>query len=107
LRSATFLLSGALAGLAGTVMVMAYGTVQPGEGLAITLKALISAVIGGIGSVPGAFMGAVIVAGIETLWSGAFDIVYRDMVIYSLLVAFLVLRPGGLLQRAAPSPREY
>lgn len=107
LRSATFLLSGACAGLAGTVMVMAYGTVHPGEGLAITLKALISALIGGIGSVPGAFMGAVIVAGIETLWSGAFDIVYRDVMIYSLLVAFLVLRPGGLLQRAAPSPREF
>ncbi|MCJ8141593.1 branched-chain amino acid ABC transporter permease [Ancylobacter sp. A5.8] len=107
LRGFTFALAGACAGLAGTVMVLAYGTVQPGDGLAVTLKALISAVIGGIGSVPGAFVGAAVVAGIEALWSGSFNIVYRDVVIYSLLAAFLVLRPGGLLQRAAPSPREF
>ncbi|MBS7546168.1 branched-chain amino acid ABC transporter permease [Ancylobacter oerskovii] len=107
LRSGTFLIAGAAAGLAGTVSVIAYGTVQPGEGLTITLKALISAIIGGIGSVPGAFLGAVIVAGVEIVWSAAFDIVYRDLVIYALLAAFLVLRPGGLLNNAAPRPREF
>jgi len=106
LRAATFLLSGAAAGLAGSIVVLAYGTISPGDGLAITLKALISAVIGGIGSVPGAFVGAALVAGVEIVWSSAFDIVYRDVVIYALLVGFLVLRPGGLLNRAAPSPRE-
>ncbi|MCB4770165.1 branched-chain amino acid ABC transporter permease [Ancylobacter sp. Lp-2] len=107
LRDGTFLIAGAAAGLAGAVSVIAYGTVQPGEGLAITLKALISAIIGGIGSVPGAFLGAVIVAGVEIVWSAAFDIAYRDLVIYVLLVAFLVLRPGGLLNNAAPRPREF
>lgn len=107
LRTVTFLVSGASAGLAGTVVVIAYGTITPGDGLSITLKALISAVIGGIGSVPGAFLGAAIVAGVETVWSSSFDIAYRDVVIYSLLAAFLVLRPGGLLNRAAPSPREF
>lgn len=107
LRAATFIVSGAAAGLAGTIVVLAYGTISPGDGLAITLKALISAVIGGIGSVPGAFLGAALVAGVETVWSSAFDIVYRDVVIYLLLVGFLVLRPGGLLNRAAPSPREF
>ena len=107
LKAATFLASGATAGLAGTVVVIAYGTITPGDGLSITLKALISAVIGGIGSVPGAFLGAIIVAGVETMWSASFDIAYRDVVIYSLLAAFLVLRPGGLLNRAAPSPREF
>lgn len=107
LRSATFLVSGAAAGLAGTIVVLAYGTISPGDGLAITLKALISAVIGGIGSVPGAFLGAALVAGVETVWSSAFDIAYRDVVTYSLLAAFLILRPGGLFNRAAPSPREF
>ena len=107
LRTATFLISGATAGLAGTVVVIAYGTITPGDGLSITLKALISAVIGGIGSVPGAFLGAALVAVVETVWSSSFEIVYRDVVIYSLLAAFLVLRPGGLLNRAAPSPREF
>ena len=107
LRSGTFVIAGAAAGLAGAVSVVAYGTVQPGEGLAITLKALISAIIGGIGSVPGAFLGAVIVAGVEIVWSASFDIVYRDLVIYALLAAFLVLRPGGLLNNAAPRVREF
>lgn len=88
-------------------MVVAYGTITPGDGLSMTLKALISAIIGGIGSVPGALLGAVLVAGVEIVWSSAFDIAYRDVVIYSLLVAVLILRPGGLLQRAAPSPREF
>ncbi|TSJ61582.1 branched-chain amino acid ABC transporter permease [Starkeya sp. 3C] len=103
----TFALAGACAGLAGAAMVIAYGTISPGDGLAITLKALISAIIGGIGSVPGAFLGAALVAGVEIVWSSAFDIAYRDVVIYSLLAAFLLLRPGGLLNRAAASPREF
>ncbi|CAA0091165.1 Uncharacterised protein [Starkeya nomas] len=107
LVGATFALAGACAGLAGAAMVIAYGTISPGDGLAITLKALISAIIGGIGSVPGAFLGAALVAGVEIVWSSAFDIAYRDVVIYSLLAAFLVLRPGGLLNRAAASPREF
>jgi branched-chain amino acid transport system permease protein len=107
LLATTFVLSGAAAGLAGTVAVIAYGTIEPGAGISIGLKALISAVIGGIGSIPGAFLGAILVAGVETLWSSAINIVYRDVAIYSLLVAFLVLRPGGLLNRAAPTPREF
>ncbi len=107
LLASTFVLSGAAAGLAGTVAVIAYGTIEPGAGISIGLKALISAVIGGIGSIPGAFIGAILVAGVETLWSSAINIVYRDVAIYSLLVAFLVLRPGGLLNRAAPTPREF
>ncbi|QJP12682.1 branched-chain amino acid ABC transporter permease [Starkeya sp. ORNL1] len=107
LLASTFVLSGAAAGLAGTVAVVAYGTIEPGAGISIGLKALISAVIGGIGSIPGAFIGAIVVAGVETLWSSAINIVYRDVAIYSLLVAFLVLRPGGLLNRAAPTPREF
>ncbi len=107
LRAQVFLLAGAAAGLAGGVTVIAFGTIAPGDGLSITLKALISAVIGGIGSVPGAFLGAALVALVEIGWSSSFDIAYRDVVIYVLLAAFLILRPGGLLQRAAPTPREF
>lgn len=107
LVGATFALAGGCAGLAGAALVVAYGTITPGDGLSMTLKALISAIIGGIGSVPGALLGAALVAGVEIVWSSAFDIAYRDVVIYCLLVAVLILRPGGLLQRAAPSPREF
>ncbi|WP_428030073.1 branched-chain amino acid ABC transporter permease [Ancylobacter sp.] len=107
LAGTTFALAGSCAGLAGVALVVAYGTITPGDGLSMTLKALISAIIGGIGSVPGALLGAALVAGVEIVWSSAFDIAYRDVVIYSLLAAVLILRPGGLLQRAAPSPREF
>ncbi|TCK28224.1 branched-subunit amino acid ABC-type transport system permease component [Ancylobacter aquaticus] len=103
----TFALAGSCAGLAGVAMVVAYGTITPGDGLSMTLKALISAIIGGIGSVPGALLGAALVASVEIVWSSAFDIAYRDVVIYSLLAAVLILRPEGLLQRAAASPREF
>ncbi|MDQ0345891.1 branched-subunit amino acid ABC-type transport system permease component [Ancylobacter vacuolatus] len=107
LVGATFALAGGCAGLAGVAMVVAYGTITPGDGMSMTLKALISAIIGGIGSVPGALLGAALVACVEIVWSSAFDIGYRDAVIYSLLAAVLVLRPGGLFQRAALSPREF
>lgn len=107
LVGATFALAGGCAGLAGVALVVAYGTITPGDGLSMTLKALISAIIGGIGSVPGALLGAALVAGVEIVWSSVFDIAYRDVVIYSLLAAVLLLRPGGLLQRAAASPREF
>lgn len=107
LVGATFALAGGCAGLAGVAIVVAYGTITPGDGLSLTLKALISAIIGGIGSVPGALLGAALVAGVEIVWSSAFDIAYRDVVIYSLLAAVLILRPGGLVQRAALSPREF
>ncbi|HSI39624.1 MAG TPA: branched-chain amino acid ABC transporter permease [Xanthobacteraceae bacterium] len=106
LLGATFLVSGACAGLAGAITVIGYGTVTPGEGLGLTLKALVAAVIGGLGSIPGAFLGAVIVAGVETLWSATFNFVYRDTVTYCLLAIVLVLRPGGLLGQAVPTPRE-
>ncbi|MFK8251414.1 branched-chain amino acid ABC transporter permease [Ancylobacter terrae] len=108
LLAGSFLLAGAAAGLAGAMVVVAYGTITPGDGLAIGLKALVAAIIGGIGSVRGAFIGAVIVAAVETGWSMSFDIAYRDVVIYTLLVLALVLRPGGLPGGAgAPSPREF
>ncbi|WP_029356168.1 branched-chain amino acid ABC transporter permease [Bosea sp. 117] len=102
LLAGTFLLSGATAGLAGTMVVLSYGTIEAGAGIGIALKALICCLIGGIGSIPGAFLGAILLAGIETLWSATFNIVYRDVVIYSLLVAVLVLRPA----RSSLPPRE-
>ena len=106
LMGATFVLAGLLAGLAGWVIAVYYGNISFSMGGMLGLKALVAAVVGGIGSVPGAFLGGVLVALIEATWSAYFDIVQRDIVMYSLLIVVFVLRPGGLLGFAGPRPRE-
>lgn len=99
----TCALSGGLCGLAGAMLVVSYGSVASGLGLPLTLKALAAAVLGGLGSVGGAALGGIAVAALEMLWSSAFDIAYRDVVMYALLIVALVARPDGLLGAA---PRE-
>jgi len=97
-----FALSGALAGLAGASMTAAFGAVGYGLSATLTLKALAAAIVGGIGSLPGAFLGGLIVGAAETGWSALFPIDYRDIAVYALLTIFIALRPSGLLgQREA------
>jgi branched-chain amino acid transport system permease protein len=97
-----FALSGALAGLAGATMTAAFGAVGYGLSATLTLKALTAAIIGGIGSLPGAFLGGLIVGAVETGWSALFPIDDRDIAVYALLTLFIALRPSGLLgQREA------
>jgi len=93
----TFALASAFAGLSGYVMTMYYGSVGYGAATALGLKALIAAILGGVGSIPGAFLGGFIVGAVEAVWSTYFAIDYRDVAIYSLLAIVLVLRPGGIL----------
>ncbi len=92
-----FALSGALAGLAGATMTAAFGAVGYGLSATLTLKALTAAIIGGIGSLPGAFLGGFIVGAAETGWSAYFPIDYRDVAVFVLLTVFIALRPSGLL----------
>lgn len=106
LLALTFLLAGLLAGLAGWVVAAYYGNVSFSLGTMLGLKALVAAVIGGIGSVPGAFLGGVCVALVEAGWSAYFDISARDIVVFSLLIVVFVLRPGGLIGFAGPKPRD-
>jgi branched-chain amino acid transport system permease protein len=106
LIASTFLLAGALAGLAGWVIAVYYGNIGFAMGTMLGLKALVAAVLGGIGSVSGAFLGGVLVALIEAGWSAYFEIGYRDVVVYSLLIVVFVLRPGGLFGFSGPRPRE-
>jgi branched-chain amino acid transport system permease protein len=93
----TFALASAFAGLAGVVMTLYYGSLGYGAATALGLKALIAAILGGVGSVPGAFLGGVLVGAFEALWSTYFAVDYRDVAVYSLLAIVLALRPGGLL----------
>jgi len=92
-----FALSGALAGLAGAIMTASFGAVGYGLSATLTLKALAAAIVGGIGSLPGAFLGGLIVGAAETGWSALFPIDYRDIAVYALLTIFIALRPSGLL----------
>jgi branched-chain amino acid transport system permease protein len=95
-----FALSGALAGLAGATMTAAYGAVGYSLSATLTLKALTAAIIGGIGSLPGAFLGGLIVGAVETGWSALFPIDDRDIAVYVLLTLFIALRPSGLLGKS-------
>jgi len=93
----TFALASAMAGLSGFVMTIFYGGVGYAASTALGLKALIAAILGGIGSVPGAFLGGLLIGSFEAAWSALFPIDYRDVAVYSLLAGILILRPGGLM----------
>jgi branched-subunit amino acid ABC-type transport system permease component len=102
----TFALASALAGIAGYVMTVYYGTVGYAGGIVLGLKALLAAVVGGIGSVPGAFLGGILLGCAEALWSALFPIEFRELAIFTLLVVLLVFRPSGLFGFAEPLPRK-
>jgi branched-chain amino acid transport system permease protein len=92
-----FILSGALAGLAGATMTATYGAVGYGLSATLTLKALAAAIVGGIGSLAGAFVGGLVIGVVEVGWSALFPINDRDLAVYALLVIFIALRPTGLV----------
>ncbi len=90
-----FALGGLLAGLAGMLFGMRY-TVYPQIGN-ITTKSFIAAVFGGLGSLPGAVIGSVLLGLIETMVSGYFSSQYRDLIAFALLIIVLVIKPTGLM----------
>ncbi|RBP08588.1 branched-chain amino acid transport system permease protein [Roseiarcus fermentans] len=96
-----FALAGALAGLAGAIMTAAFGAVGYALSATLTLKALAAAIVGGIGSLPGAFLGGLVIGAVETGWSAAFPIDDRDIAVYALMILFIALRPSGLLGKSA------
>ncbi len=95
-----------LAGFAGFIMTMQYGSIGVSGGLALGLKALIAAILGGIGSVGGAIAGALLVGVLEAVWSAFLPLEHRDSALYALLVVLLVFRPGGLFGLSEGSPRR-
>jgi branched-chain amino acid transport system permease protein len=105
LLTQTLALAGAMAALAGLLIVAQYGGLGFAGGFQYGLKALIAAIIGGIGSVPGALLGGFAVGLFETLWSAYLPIEGRDMALYAALIVFLIFRPGGMLGTRDPTPR--
>lgn len=103
----TFTMAGVLASVAGTIMTVHYGGTSFHMGTIIGLKALVAAIVGGIGSLPGAVVGGVLIGLTETFWAAYQPIVWRDAVILTLLAVFLILKPEGILgTRTALEERE-
>ena len=93
--AAVFVLAGALAGIAGILLGLKYN-VYPTMGN-VGLKAFIASVFGGLGSVRGAIVGALIIGITETLVAGYLNSSLRDLITFSLLIATLLIRPSGLM----------
>ena len=93
----TFIIGAALAAIAGLLLGLYYGIVNPFVGFIAGLKAFTAAVLGGIGSIPGAMLGGLILGVTEALTSAYFPSEYKDVVSFGLLVLILLFRPSGLL----------
>jgi branched-chain amino acid transport system permease protein len=95
--SITFAIGAGLAGAAGTMYGLAYPVIDPYMGILIGWKAFIAAVVGGIGNVRGAMIGAFILGGVEIMVVALLPSTYRDLVVFSLLLALIIVRPHGIL----------
>jgi branched-chain amino acid transport system permease protein len=97
--SMTFVIAAALAAIAGTMYLMNYGVISFSDGFVPGVKAFTAAVLGGIGSLPGAVVGGLLVGLIETMWSGYVSIDYKDVAAFSVLAVTLIFLPQGLFGR--------
>jgi branched-chain amino acid transport system permease protein len=101
----TFLIGGAMGGAAGVLFGVQYGLINPYTGFIPGLKAFTAAVLGGIGNIPGAMLGGIVLGLLEAfaasylslLTGGAFGAEYKDIFAFSILIAILIFRPRGLL----------
>jgi branched-chain amino acid transport system permease protein len=98
-----FFLGSALAGASGMIFGLYYNLAKVDIGFGAGLRAFTAAVLGGIGNVPGAMLGGVIIGLIESMSGQVVGTAWTDVVIFSLLVLVLVFRPAGLLGRIAPN----
>ena len=97
--SYTFVIGAALAAVAGVMHLLYYGVIDFYIGFVAGVKAFTAAVLGGIGSLPGAMIGGLLIGLIETFWSAYFSIEYKDVAAFSILVIVLIFLPTGLLGR--------
>jgi branched-chain amino acid transport system permease protein len=95
----TFILGSALAGAAGVMFAMRVPTTVS-IGFISGLKGFTAAVIGGIGSIPGAMAGGLILGGLESYTAGYISTKWSDLFVFSVLILFMIFRPQGLLGRA-------
>ena len=100
--SFTFFLGSMLAGAGGVLVGMYYNTITPIMGAGPGLKAFIAAVVGGIGSIPGAMVGGYLIGMTEVMISAFGNSMIRDAVVYLILIVILLVRPTGILGKYEP-----
>jgi len=97
--SLTFVIGAALASVAGVMFLLYYGVIDFFIGFIAGVKAFTAAVLGGIGSLPGAMLGGLLIGLIETFWSAYFSSEYKDVAAFSVLILVLIFMPTGILGR--------
>ena len=100
--SMTFAIGSTLAALAGVLMCSAYPVLSPTTGSMPGIRAFTAAVFGGIGSVPGALLGGVLLGVIETFAKAYISTDLSDAVVFAVLIVVLLVRPAGLLGKYVP-----
>ncbi len=95
--SVTFAIGSALAAIAGVLLCSSYYTIMPTTGSMPGIKAFTAAVFGGIGSIPGAFLGGILIGVIEKLSQAYISTQLSDAIVFAVLIAVLLAKPAGLL----------
>jgi branched-chain amino acid transport system permease protein len=95
--ASVFLIGPGLGGVAGMIVALYYGSFDFTLGWTFGLKAFIAAILGGIGNIPGAMLGGMLLGIIETLGAGYLSPQWKDVIAYAILILILVFRPTGLL----------
>jgi len=97
----TFALGSALAAAAGVLVAIRIPRIDPLMGILVGLKAFVAAVLGGIGNIPGAMLGGLLIGITETMVVGYLSPTYKDAVAFAILILILLFRPSGLLGTVA------
>jgi branched-chain amino acid transport system permease protein len=92
-----FILGAIIGSVGGVLIGLTYKTVSFNMGVEYGLKAFIAAIIGGIGSIPGAMLGGLIIGILQTLSTGYISSIWANVITYSLLILLLIIRPRGIL----------
>ena len=98
--TATFFLGSALAGVAGVMGGLLFNQVTSTIGFIVGLKAFTAAVVGGIGSLPGAMLGGLLIGLAESFATGYISSTYTNLLVFALLIVVMLVRPSGLLGQA-------
>ncbi|MFR0603038.1 branched-chain amino acid ABC transporter permease [Limosilactobacillus mucosae] len=100
--SFVFAIGSAMAGAAGVLIGLYYNSIEPTMGLTPGIKAFVAAVVGGVGSIPGAAVGAVIVGCLESMMQAIGFSAFKDAAVYVVLIIVLLFLPAGLFGNKQP-----